>query len=133
VRRGAVQPPEFTGGSGNPSSATSSFLLPALVRKNPSCRRRERCEIACRAIALPGGQTCGTLGIWADYASTICGTKVLTAADLSGCGPDVFAFGVEQSYTVDANNCSGWPQYPNAGANFFPDNYRVWVRCNPRA
>ncbi len=72
------------------------------------------------------GLTCGSFGKWADFEGTVCNPRVITANDV---GSAKFAFGSQNSYSSNHANLAGWPQNPNqAGNNFFPDNYRVWVR-----
>ena len=73
------------------------------------------------------GFTCAS---WDEYTSSgTCGSRVIALSDQNGCG-NFFALGVEDSYTVPATNCAGWPNNPGSGfgSNYYPDNFRIWVR-----
>ncbi|MBK8252007.1 MAG: DUF4215 domain-containing protein [Polyangiaceae bacterium] len=79
-------------------------------------------------VASNTGLTCGSFGKWADYEAAVCtATKVLVGNDQTGASN--FSFGIDNSSSSSDNNSAGWPQDPNfSGTNFFPDNFRVWVR-----
>jgi hypothetical protein len=90
-------------------------------------------------VRLSGNGTCsetlpadvGTLVCCS--AGTTCAGPVITFGDADpGCVDNpmfAFAIGGSQSYTAAWDNCAGWPQTPNIGDfNYYPDNFRVWVR-----
>jgi hypothetical protein len=60
-----------------------------------------------------------------------CEAPVLVLGDSDpGCAetPFTFAIGGAISYSVPWGNCAGWPQQPTIDNQYFPSNFRIWVR-----
>jgi hypothetical protein len=64
-------------------------------------------------------------------AGVDCEAPVLVFGDSDpGCAesPFEFAIGGAISYSVPWGNCAGWPQQPTTDIQYYPNNFRIWIR-----
>jgi hypothetical protein len=119
------------------ASASRGKTVRTLINKGPSYLEKE--DNSNLVVRLRGNASCAeTLPI--DMAGLVCTScmageaceaPVLVFGDSDpGCAepPFVFAIGGAISYDVPWGNCAGWPQNPSITAQYYPNNFRIWIR-----
>lgn len=118
-------------------AATRGKTVRTLFNGGPNYLEKE--DNSNLTVRLSGSAACGT-ALPQDMATAVCttcaggvacGTPVLVFDDTDpGCGTArSFAIGAAESYTAAWANCAGWPEAPDVGGiNYYPNNFRIWIR-----
>jgi hypothetical protein len=119
------------------ASASRGKTVRTLIETGPSYLEKE--DNSNLVVRLNGNASCDE-ALPLDMASLVCTScaageaceaPVLVFGDNDpGCveTPFVFAIGGAVSYSEPWGNCGGWPQQPKITNQYYPNNFRIWIR-----
>jgi hypothetical protein len=119
------------------AAASRGKTVRKLIDTGPSYLEKE--DNSNLVVRLSGNASCAE-ALPTDMAALVCTScaageaceaPVLVFGDSDpGCAdmPFVFAIGGANSYSVPWGNCAGWPQQPSVDKQYYPTNFRIWIR-----
>jgi hypothetical protein len=119
------------------ASGSRGKTVHALINAGPSYLEKE--DNSNLVVRLSGDASCAEtlptdmagLVCTSCTAGEACDAPVLVFGDSDpGCAetPFVFAIGGALSYSVPWDNCAGWPQKTTITNQYYPSNFRIWIR-----